>query len=92
MMEMKPICQSCGMPLDNDNMKGTEKDGSLSDDYCLYCYANGSFTYEMTMEEMVQTNIQHLDEWKKNSGMEMTEEEAAKQLRLFLPMLKRWKD
>lgn len=30
-MEMK-FCQSCGMPLNNDN-KGTEADGSISEEY-----------------------------------------------------------
>ena len=31
--EMK-FCQSCGMPLTDDN-KGTNADGSINDDYCI---------------------------------------------------------
>ena len=79
------------MPLESEGQKGTNKDGSLSADYCIYCYADGAFTMEMTLEEMVQTNILYLDEWIKNTGVNMTEEEAAIQLRQYLPTLKRWK-
>ena len=35
---MNTICQSCGMPLDFMELRGTEKDGRKSDDYCMYCY------------------------------------------------------
>jgi len=85
-----PICQSCGMPMETDEVKGTEKDGRRSDDFCVHCYANGTYTKDLTMEEMIRVNIQYLDEWIKSSGIEMTEEEAIEQLREFLPTLKRW--
>jgi methionyl-tRNA synthetase len=85
------ICQSCGMPLEDDEVKGTNKDGSRSDDYCVHCFADGAFTKEMTMEEMIELNIQFLDEWKKSSGIDMTEEEAISELKEYLPTLKRWK-
>ena len=35
------ICQSCGMPLNNKEELGTNKDGSINDDYCKYCYKDG---------------------------------------------------
>jgi len=79
------------MPLDNDEMKGTEKNGRKSDDYCIYCYADGAFTRDMTMEEMIQTNIQFLDQWIESTGVRMTEDEAIAELRKYLPTLKRWK-
>jgi hypothetical protein len=85
-----PICQSCGMPMDKDELKGTEKDGSLSNDYCVYCYADGKFTKDMTMEEMIQMNIKFLDQWIEGTGVQMTEEEAIAELRKYLPTLKRW--
>jgi len=91
-MDEFPICQSCGMPLEKDELKGTEKDGRLSDEFCVYCYANGAYTKDLTMEEMIRINIQYLDEWIKSSGIIMTEEEAIEQLREFLPTLKRWKN
>lgn len=38
------ICQSCAMPLSQDPKGGgTEADGSLSTDYCSYCYVAGKF-------------------------------------------------
>ena len=35
------ICQSCGMPIADDKLLGTNKDGSINKDYCKYCYQNG---------------------------------------------------
>jgi len=78
------------MPMENEEMKGTEKDGTRSEDYCVYCYADGKFTKDMTMEEMIQINIQFLDQWMESTGVRMTEEEAIAELRKYLPTLKRW--
>ena len=33
----KRICQSCAMPIESDDQLGTEKDGSINQDYCKYC-------------------------------------------------------
>jgi len=79
------------MPLENEEQKGTEKNGRKSAEYCVYCYADGSFTKDMTMEDMIRTNIQFLDQWIESTGVRMTEEEAIAQLREYLPTLKRWK-
>ena len=47
------ICQSCSMPISKDEAKGTEKDGSLSRDYCNNCYKAGTFTQpDLAMDEM----------------------------------------
>ena len=35
---MGKICQSCGMPIENDNQLGSNLDGSLNQDYCKYCF------------------------------------------------------
>ena len=40
----KLICQCCGMPLE-DGIIGRNKDGSLNEDYCKWCYADGTYTY-----------------------------------------------
>jgi hypothetical protein len=46
-------CQSCGMPLASDEMRGTESDNSLSSQYCQHCYQNGSFTDpDITIDQM----------------------------------------
>lgn len=52
-MEPKNFCQSCTMPIDNSEDRGTEKDGSKSNLYCKYCYQNGAFTApDMNLEQM----------------------------------------
>lgn len=80
------FCQSCGMPLDGENY-GTERDGGTSPHYCKYCYQNGAFTGEMTMEEMIDFCAPMMAQ--ANAGM--TEEQAKAQMYRFFPMLLRWK-
>ncbi len=50
-----PKCQSCGMPLSKDPQKGgTNQDGTLSTEYCSYCYQQGSFTEpDITVDQMI---------------------------------------
>ena len=36
------VCQSCGMPLNEDGLISREPDGSYNEDYCKWCYANGN--------------------------------------------------
>ena len=43
--------QSCGMILSDDNDRGTESDGSPFSDYCAYCYRNGAFTEDVSIEK-----------------------------------------
>ncbi len=84
-------CQSCGMCLEQDAHKGTERDGSKSEEYCAYCYQQGKFTQDITMEIMLEHNLKDLDEWNKANGLQIPEHEARAQLMEFLPTLKRWK-
>ena len=39
------ICQCCGMPLNEDGLLSREPDGSINEDYCKWCYADGQFVY-----------------------------------------------
>lgn len=87
--EMK-FCQSCGMPL-NDENRGTNADGSKNEDYCMYCYQNGKFTNDCTMDEMIEFCAQFVDEVNKNMPKPMTKEEYKDMMRQYFPMLKRWK-
>lgn len=89
-MEMK-LCQSCGMPLQADADFGTNKYGSRNEEYCCYCYKEGAFTKDCTMDEMIDTCIQFLDEFNKDSEEKLTKEQAVAQMRQFFPTLKRWK-
>ncbi len=86
--EMK-FCQSCGMPL-TDEILGTNDDGTKSEEYCIYCYKDGAFTDNLTMEEMVGSCSQFVDEYNKNTGQNLTQEELKSMLRQFYPTLKRW--
>lgn len=80
------FCQSCGMPL-SPEVLGTEADGAKSPHYCNYCYQNGAFTGEMTMEEMIDFCVPHMVQ--ANPGM--TPEQAKAQMQQFFPMLMRWR-
>lgn len=84
------ICQSCGMPMETDVMKGTEKDGSKSEMYCSYCYKDGAFEQDISMEEMIEINLKYIDEWNKENNQKFTVAEAREQLKEFMPSLKRW--
>ena len=71
----------------NDEMYGTKEDGSKSEDYCRYCFENGAFTAEYSMDEMIEFCVPHVV--SANSGM--SADEAGKMMRGFFPALKRWK-
>ena len=81
-------CQSCAMPMgETDEMYGTNADGSKSDDYCKYCFENGAFTADCTMDEMIEFCVPHMA--TAESGM--SSEDARKMMNEFFPALKRWK-
>lgn len=89
----RPIgqCQSCGMILIKNSDKGTESDGRKSEEYCAFCYQQGRFTQDLTIEELIEHNLQDLDSWNRETGLHVTEQEARVELQKFLPTLKRWK-
>lgn len=41
------ICQRCGMPPD-DSCLSKESDGTFNEEYCKWCYADGTFRYRST--------------------------------------------
>lgn len=83
---MQSYCQSCGMPLTDEALLGTEKEGHKNQDYCTYCYEEGSFKQpNLTVEEMIDICVPHL----KGDGMPANE--ARTMLTSFLPSLKRWR-
>ena len=64
---VKRFCQSCGMPLQNEADYGTEAGGARSEEYCTYCYQNGGFTADCTMDEMIDFCIRF--EQQQNPGL-----------------------
>ena len=82
--ENMKFCQSCAMPMSDEHF-GTEKDGSKSEDYCSYCYQDGDFTTDISMEEMINYSAP-----KAAEATGMSEEEARKMCEDMFPKLKRW--
>lgn len=81
------FCQSCGMPITDPQLRGTEADGQASPHYCKFCYDQGTFTGEMTMEQMIDFCVPILV--REHPGL--TEEQARAQMRGFFPTLLRWR-
>lgn len=88
MKEMK-ICQSCGMPL-SDEVLGTNADGGKNHEYCIYCYKDGAFTGDFTMEQMAEYCSMFVEEYNKHTGMNLTACQYKQELLKFYPTLKRW--
>ena len=59
--QLPQFCQSCGMPLTCKDDCGTEADGSTNYDYCKFCYQDGKFLQDCTMDEMIEHCAQFVD-------------------------------
>ena len=77
------VCQCCGMPLE-DELIGRNQDGTLNEDYCKWCYANGTYTYS-DMDELINVCIPHM----VKEGF--SEEQARAYMKDQLPKLDYWK-
>ena len=77
------ICQCCGMPLD-DSIIGKNKDGTLNEDYCQWCYADGTYTYS-NMDDLIDVCVGHM------VNENFSEEQARIYLKQTLPKLEYWK-
>ena len=89
--QLPQFCQSCGMPLTRAEDCGTNADGSVNYDYCQYCYKDGKFLQDCTMDEMIEHCAQFVDEVNKHMPKPMTREEYIQMMQGFFPMLKRWR-
>ena len=72
------------MPMMKTEDFGTDINGSKNEEYCTYCFQNGKFTLDATLEQMIEKLVTMHDQ------MGMTEEEARKIANENLPKLKRW--
>lgn len=80
------ICQSCGMSMNEEKYFGKNSDGTSCQEYCCYCYPNGEFSRDETMEEMIESCIPFLIK----DGECKDKEEARSKLMEVIPNLKRW--
>ena len=78
-------CESCGMILTPADY-GSDADGSKDEHYCKWCYRQGKYTYETTMDAMIEDCAPRL---AKNTGM--TLDEAVSLMGAVLPQLERWR-
>ena len=81
----KLICQCCGMPMEDDSLLSKEKDGSLNEDYCRWCYSEGDFAYR-SMEDLVSFLIKAMP---NPDGM--SDEERRRSYSMHLSTLSHWK-
>ena len=79
----KLVCQCCGMPLE-DEIMSREKDGTLNENYCQWCYADGTYTYS-DMDDLIDVCVQHM------TGDNFNEEQARSYMKELLPTLDYWK-
>ena len=79
----KLICQCCGMPLE-DEIIGRNKDGTLNEEYCKWCYADGTYTYS-DMDDLIEVCIPHM------AAEGFTEEQTRAYMKQLLPTLNYWK-
>ncbi|MBR2643683.1 MAG: helix-turn-helix domain-containing protein [Clostridia bacterium] len=79
----KLICQCCGMPL-QDEIIGKDKDGTPNENYCKWCYADGTYTYS-DMDDLIDVCIPHM------VNESFSEEQARAYLKQMLPQLDYWK-
>ncbi len=74
------------MPITDNSQLATNLDGSVNDDYCKYCYKDGKFIDDVTMEEYIDMCAQF------GAQANMTNEEMRAFCQKLFPTLKRWKD
>ena len=78
----KLICQCCGMPLE-DEIMSKEKDGSINEDYCKWCYKDGNFTYN-DMESLISFCENTM------SNETFSKQQVRDYMSNLLPKLKHW--
>ncbi|MDD5843207.1 MAG: zinc ribbon domain-containing protein [Solobacterium sp.] len=78
----KLICQCCGMPLE-DEIMSKEKDGSINEDYCKWCYKDGNFTYN-DMESLISFCENTM------SNETFSKQKVRDYMNNLLPKLKHW--
>ncbi|WP_410513399.1 zinc ribbon domain-containing protein [Paenibacillus sp. BR2-3] len=79
------FCQSCGMPIQDASLLGTDRDGSKNSEYCMYCYETGEFKQpDISLQGMTDLCTGFMVQ----DGM--TEDTARQLLAEQLPRLKRW--
>ncbi len=77
------ICQCCGMPLE-DSIISREPDGTMNEQYCKWCYADGQYQYS-DLDDLIDVCARHM------ANEQFPEDAARAYLRQTLPQLDYWK-
>jgi transcriptional regulator with XRE-family HTH domain len=77
------ICQCCGMPLSEDEVISKESDGTFNENYCKWCYADGTYTYS-NMDELIDVCVGQM------ANKDFPEEQARAYMKQLLPTLDYW--
>ncbi|MBQ6383602.1 MAG: helix-turn-helix domain-containing protein [Clostridia bacterium] len=77
------ICQCCGMPL-TDEILSRNRDGTINEEYCQWCFADGTYTYS-SMDDLMDVCVGNM------VSESVTEEQARSYLKQMLPKLDYWK-
>ena len=80
----KLVCQCCGMPLE-DPMISREKDGTMNESYCKWCYADGQYMYS-DMDDLIEVCVRNM------AGEGHPEDAVRAYLKETLPKLDYWKN
>lgn len=87
-MPMSYYCQCCSMPMPDNALRGTEADGSQSDDFCKFCYELGDFTAPgVSMDEFIEATAP-----MEAEALGISIDEAVSLMATLLPHLKRWRE
>lgn len=79
------FCQCCGMPLSEDSMLSKENDGQFNEDYCKWCYSEGTFAYK-TKDSLLDYLVTHMPNPENQN-----EPERRKVFDYHLSQLKHWR-
>jgi hypothetical protein len=80
------FCNSCGRPMIKEDY-GTNKDGSLNEEYCNECFIDGEFTEpDITLNEMIIKCSKKM----MDKNPRLLESQATGITMSFIPNLKRW--
>lgn len=71
-----------GMSLEDDTILGRDRDGALNEDYCKWCYADGTYTYS-NMDDLIDVCVKHM------VNENLSEEQARSYMRELLLYKKR---
>ena len=77
------ICQCCGMPLSEDEVISKESDGTFNENYCKWCYADGTYTYS-NMDELIDVCVGQM------ANKDFPEEQVRAYMKQLLPTLDYW--